>query len=181
MTPALLANLLREYVPTAWPDEKQHVEKTIEFCEHNPRAFEREHDQGGHVGSSALVWVPQSRSLVLTRHKVTGALSYFGNHLDGSGDLSGKALARVAEEVSDSFAALLGVNPEIFDVDIHDVVPHLRRDEPVPAHLHYDIMWLFTSETLEDLDPIWVYTLADVWQSNPDAQMQRLLRKLEKL
>lgn len=179
---SLFVDDLWQYLPHAYDDEERaHVLKTIDFIQRTPRAYERDHEALGHIGASALVWDQAQKRVLLTVHTVTNELSFFGNHADGNPDLPTKARARVAKEVSAPFAESLTLVPKLFDVDVHYVPPHTREGQPVPAHLHYDIMYLFlATQTLGTGSARW-FEPHEVLSTQPDRQMQRLLTKLSSL
>lgn len=182
MTAVALIQQLWNYFPKAWDDEERaHVLKTIDFVRRTPTALERTHNTLGHVGASALVWNPQTRQVLLTVHTVTGERSFFGNHLDGSDNLPGKARERVAKETTLQFAESLIQKSEIFDVDVHYVPPHERHGEPVPAHLHYDMMYLFQAQTTDRVGLAQWFTVASVMAEVTNPQLRRLLTKLSKI
>ncbi len=182
MTHSIIEQLW-DYFPNTWnDDERAHVLKTIDFIQRTPQAFVRDHETLGHVGASALVWNPTNKKVLLTVHSVTGERSFFGNHLDGNDDFPGMARERVAKEISPQFAAELTLQTGIFDVDVHYVPPHERQGEPVPAHLHYDLMYLFITSQNEDIKQAKWFTVAEaLFGQQNSQQMQRLLTKLDKI
>lgn len=161
--------------------EQAHVTDTISFIRARNNAFERVHDTGGHVGASAVVIDPIKHRLLLTRHTVLGHYSFFGNHCDGNADLPHVALLRIFKDAGAHIAGKCVLKSGIFDVDIHHVPAHSKGTEQVPAHLHYDIAYLFHLHDTDFIMPdtcCWLdYKQAFTHLAN-DPQAQRIIRKL---
>jgi hypothetical protein len=161
--------------------EHDHICKTIDFISRVPQAFERDHEAGGHVGASAVVISQDSRHILLTRHTVLGTLSFFGNHCDGETDLASVALKRIIKDAGNSVAQQCELQPGIFDVDIHPVPMHKKGEALVPAHLHYDIAFLFKAKNMMDVEnesSRW-FTMDSAFKNFfQDSQGLRILKKL---
>ena len=119
------------------PDER--VERFRRFVASQPRCFERDCFDDGHVtGSAALVSADGAR-ILLTRHAKLGRWLQLGGHADGDADAL-RVACREAEEESGLLVA--PIHEEPLDIDIHRVPA--RGDEP--AHLHYDMRFLLAAE-----------------------------------
>lgn len=161
--------------------EREHIAKTIQFINNNPKAFERDHEAGGHVGPSAVVLSADRQHILLTHHTVELTWAFFGSHCDSNNTLPEIARERIAKDAGQAVANLCTTNGKILDVDIHGVPAHHRRGEEVPPHLHYDIAYLFTTPGLTPPatpDSRW-FTLAEA-NALPrrDAQFQRIMAKI---
>lgn len=112
------------------------------FCARwGDRAFSRDPGIGGHVTGSAFVLSPERDAVLLTHHRKLDRWLHLGGHCDGLRDAATTALREAQEE--SGIAAIIQLRPEVFDVDIHEIPANARE----PAHLHYDIRYLFRAET----------------------------------
>lgn len=157
--------------------EREVQRRFRQFVESEPRCFLRSLSVG-HVTASAWIVDPESGSVLLTHHRKLGRWLQIGGHADGKSDTLAVAQREVAEE-----AGLLAMDlklPEIFDLDIHEIPG--RPDEP--AHLHYDVRYLFTAsasakvraQESESLAVRWIAP-REVEQLSPDASLLRMLHK----
>lgn len=163
------------------PDELAHILKTIDFIQRTPQAFERDHTVLGHVGASAVVVSPDYQQVALTQHKVTRAYAFFGNHCDGDTNLLAVAHQRIYKDAGKEFALHCNPISSILDVDVHYVQSHTKAGENVPAHLHYDIAFLFTADPVEVVpqgDSHWFHIQDILKEPGIDSQTRRILGKL---
>jgi 8-oxo-dGTP pyrophosphatase MutT (NUDIX family) len=109
------------------------------FCQSEPLAFERD-PTTGHVTGSAFVMSADMESVLLTHHRKLDRWLQLGGHCDGIADVAFVALKEAYEESGLSRIRLL--SPQVCDVDIHQIPE--RPGEP--AHLHYDVRYLFVAE-----------------------------------
>jgi 8-oxo-dGTP pyrophosphatase MutT (NUDIX family) len=109
------------------------------FVRENPDCLLRS-NLAGHLTASAFVTDRERRHLLLIHHKALGRWLQPGGHADGDPDLRAVARREVLEETG--LAALDLVTPRPFDLDIHSI-PERRG---VPAHLHYDVRFLFEAD-----------------------------------
>ena len=115
----------------------EDAERFRRFVAAQPRCFERDCFDDGHVtGSAALLSADGSR-LLLTRHAKLGRWLQLGGHADGDSDAL-RVACREAEEESGLRVAPLGEDP--LDIDIHHIPAHGAD----PSHLHYDVRFLLT-------------------------------------
>jgi 8-oxo-dGTP pyrophosphatase MutT (NUDIX family) len=99
----------------------------------------------GHLTGSAFVVDRDRQRLLLIHHRALGRWLQPGGHADGDPDLVAVARREVLEETGMGDLGLLVPGP--FDLDIH-AIPERRG---VPAHLHYDVRFLFASAGAADL------------------------------
>ncbi|OIQ26158.1 MAG: NUDIX hydrolase [Alphaproteobacteria bacterium MedPE-SWcel] len=109
------------------------------FCAREPQAFDRD-PSTGHVTASAFVISPDLTSVLLTHHAKLDRWLQLGGHCDGTADARFVAQKEAYEESGLSRLRLL--SPEVFDVDIHEIPAYAGA----PAHLHYDVRYLFVAE-----------------------------------
>lgn len=105
------------------------------FVERQPRCFERDCFDDGHVTASAVVLNHAGSHMLLTHHAKLGRWLQLGGHADGDADALRVACREAREE---SGLAVVPVCAEPVDIDIHRIPP--RGVEP--AHLHYDVRFL---------------------------------------
>jgi len=106
------------------------------FLAREPAAFGRD-PATGHVTGSAVVVNPARDKIVMTHHARLGRWLQLGGHCDGIRDPRFVALKEAYEE-----SGLPRIDPlgsAILDIDIHEIPA--RGNEP--AHLHYDLRYLF--------------------------------------
>ena len=96
--------------------------------------FERSCAPGHFTGSAWLVDATGERVL-LTHHRKLNKWLQLGGHADGDPDMARVALKEAEEE---SGLQDLAVEPEIFDLDRHEIPA--RPNEP--AHWHYDVRFI---------------------------------------
>ena len=73
--------------------------------------------------------------------------------------------------------------PTIYDVDIHEI----PERKGIPAHLHYDVRFLFEADmnepftiSSESTDLAWV-ALSEVSKLNDNESIMRMVRKMKKI
>ena len=168
-------SLLAKYTGSN-PAEQAMVNRTTEFIQAHPDCFERTL-LTGHVTGSAWIVNEAFTHVLLIHHFKLDRWLQPGGHCDGDGDVLNVALKEAGEETG------LTVKPksdQIFDVDIH----HIPQRKDVPAHLHYDIRFLFTADMgqlliinqQETSDIKWV-PIGEVELLNDEEGVMRMVRK----
>lgn len=137
MTKSNLIQNLESYTPFD-DQERGHVQKTLAFLNESTNCFDRS-NLAGHVTGSCFLISPDGGKVLLMHHTVSDAWFKMGGHCDGSEDVLQVALREGIEE--SGISEILSISPDIFDVDIHEIKD--RPDKNEPAHLHYDICYLF--------------------------------------
>ena len=177
MAPALhrdkLLALLDRY-QARYPDED--VARFRRFVLRQPRCFERDCWDDGHVTGSAVVVDRMAVRVLLTHHAKIGRWLQLGGHADGDTDPLAVACREAAEE---SGLAVAPLQPDIVDLDIHSI--RARGGDPV--HFHYDVRFLLQTQnsesftiTAESLALKWV-TFDDVQSVTADRGLLRLVAK----
>ena len=162
--------------------EQQHCDAVIRLLTTADNCFERSRTEG-HLTASAWVILPEKQQVLLMHHTKLDRWLQPGGHADGDENLAGVALREAHEE--SGLCSLRLLSNEIFDVDVHTIPA--RKQEP--EHLHFDIRYLVTADSSEQLNPdkreskgfAWV-----PWYEAPalvkgEASITRMLNKTENL
>jgi 8-oxo-dGTP pyrophosphatase MutT (NUDIX family) len=131
----------------------------------------------GHVTGSAWVVSNDGGSVLLLHHGKLERWLQPGGHADGDSDIARVALREACEETS--LRSLRACGTEIFDVDVHEIPARAAE----PAHLHYDVRFLFRADRAEapvpsdeSRDARWL-ALEDARRLAPEASIERMIRK----
>lgn len=136
-----LTQLLKLYSPVN-PEDQSQRDCILTFVETEPQCFERSH-LAGHITGSAWVMNKTGTQVLLTHHKKLNKWLQLGGHADGQSDIQSVALREAQEE--SGIEELQSLSPNIFDLDVHPI-PERPHE---PAHLHYDIRFLFQTKGSE--------------------------------
>ncbi|MCU0753886.1 MAG: NUDIX hydrolase [Xanthomonadales bacterium] len=131
------------------PEAAPVVARMLDFLRrHAEAAFRRETAEGHFCGSAWIVDCTEAAAsqqrVLLTHHRKLNRWLQLGGHADGNPDLRAVALIEAREE---SGLHTLHLQPEIFDVDIHEIPA--RPGEP--AHLHLDVRYVIRANATEAL------------------------------
>lgn len=159
----------------------EDVRRFRRFVARQPRCFQRDCFDDGHVTASAAVLNPAGTRLLLTRHAKLGRWLQLGGHADGDGEPLRVACREAAEE---SGLRVAPAQCEPVDVDIHYIPPHGAD----PAHWHYDVRFVLRVEddpprftvSDESLALAWV-PLDEVGAYTSEASLLRLAAKARAL
>lgn len=135
---ALLASLDR-HARRQPPADARRALQMRRFVAGQPRCFERDCWDDGHVTASALVLDESGERALFTLHAKLGRWLQLGGHADGNPDLLAVACREATEE---SGLVVAPVTEEPIDVDVHAIPAW--RDEP--AHRHYDVRFLLRAQ-----------------------------------
>jgi 8-oxo-dGTP pyrophosphatase MutT (NUDIX family) len=160
--------------------EQAMVNSTTTFIQLHPDCFQRTL-LIGHVTGSAWIVNETFTHVLLIHHFKLDRWLQPGGHCDGDDDVLNVALKEAREETG------LIVTPKtnrIFDVDIH----HIPQRGEAPAHLHYDIRFLFSADMDQPLirdqretrDIKWL-PINEVALLNDEESVARMVRKTMEL
>ncbi|MYD43166.1 MAG: NUDIX hydrolase [Gammaproteobacteria bacterium] len=171
-----LLSRLETYL-SRWPQESAPT-AVKQFVLHQPRCFERDCFDDGHLTGSAWVVSPDRSRVLLTHHRKLDKWLQLGGHSDGDSNVLQVAMREAEEE---SGLRVEVVDELIFDVDVHRIPAHGVD----PAHLHYDIRFLLSADdeasfaiSDESNDLRWV-ALEKLRALTEEESMLRMWRKLQ--
>ncbi len=98
----------------------------------------------GHFTASAFVVNESGTHIVLLQHNIFGKFVYPGGHADGEYDLLSVARREVEEETGLSVETLN--NGEIFTIQCVPILGHVKNNQYVSPHIHYDVAFLFVAK-----------------------------------
>ena len=158
-----------------YPDEADAA-RLRRFVVAQPRCFERDCFDDGHVTGSAWVVDSGGTRVLLTHHRKLGKWLQLGGHSDGEPDPLAVALREAREE---SGLAVQPISKAVLDIDIH-TIPASKGD---PAHLHYDVRFALRAASseplrvsLESIDLAWI-EIEDLARLTNEESMLRMARK----
>ncbi len=100
----------------------------------------------GHVTASVFLINSTRDKVLLTHHAKLQIWLQLGGHCDGIKDPFYNAHKEAYEE--SGLTRIDPVSRQILDIDIHPIPEH----KGVPAHLHYDVRYLFEADEIEPLN-----------------------------
>lgn len=134
----------------------------------------RRSDPEGHVTASAIVVRPAADRFLLVFHRKLDRWLQPGGHVEPEDESVFAAALREAREETglDDFAAPVGA--AVLDLDVHRI-PAFKRE---PPHVHYDVRFLLTTETVGPLSGTakW-FASADVGPADRDGSLTRAVEK----
>ena len=116
-----------------YPEESGVAERFRRLLNEHSNCFERDCWQG-HITGSAWLVSPDQQQILLTHHRKLNMWLQLGGHSDGEPDTPEVALREAREE---SGLAVQLLDPQIFDLDVHEI-PARKAD---PAHYHFDVRY----------------------------------------
>ncbi len=169
--------LLRQH-RTDFEEECSFVGQTISFVEQHDHFWQRSTLEG-HLTGSAWVLSADGRSVLLLHHTKLDRWLQPGGHADELDDSLVETARREAKEEC-GLAELNLLSPYIFDVDVHEIP--LRGNEP--AHLHFDLRFLFSvpesikieRNLLETNDIAWVQ-IDELCGASTPTSLRRMAQK----
>ena len=157
-----------------FPDEDSA--RFARFVARQPRCFERDCFDDGHVTGSALLLNLCRDAALMTHHAKLGRWLQLGGHCDGDADALAVACREAQEE---SGLAVTPLSAVPLDIDVHTIPA--RGSEP--RHFHYDVRFVLQVQgsedfvaTAESLSLAWV-PLDEMTTYTDEESVLRLVRK----
>lgn len=125
-----------------------HLTQTLDFVRQNPDHFWRRTNQSGHITASAFLVNKDHSHALMLHHATLDKWLQPGGHVDDS-DLDPAAAARreTFEETGATIAG--GGSTSLFDIDVHAIPERSKLGMLEPAHLHYDLRYLFVAAAVD--------------------------------
>ena len=175
-----LRQALKEFVPFD-ENEAECLRKTLNFVETGSNLFSRS-NQLGHINSSAFLMNSDLSKLLMMHHKFLNQWFQFGGHSDGDENTMRVAAREVREESGiENFVPLRN---GVFDISVNSIPCNEKKKEP--AHLHFDIYFIFTTDTEKfqvssESNSLRWFTLDEYKKLEPTEQRRRFAGKWEQL
>ena len=183
-----IKNIIKSYTPVT-KEEEIEKQSFLQFLDNFDEDFcGQRSNLVGHLTSSAWVVNKSRDSVVMAHHNIYKSWSWLGGHADGDKDLLYVAKKEVEEE--SGLSKILALSETPIDVAVINVNPHIKRNKLVPAHLHFNVTYLF--EANEDDSLIhrpeensgvkWVKNSEVLTESSEDCMKEiytRIMRKAE--
>lgn len=161
---------------SSYPEELLFVSQFKTLLK-QPRCFYRDH-LPGHLTGSAWITNTFFTKVLLVHHTKLNKWLQPGGHADGEENIMDVAFKELKEETGLKRVALN--RDAIFDIDIHTIPA--RND--FPAHLHYDVRFLFASDETDTVvvnqeshEAKWI-SLADLGKYTREKSILRMKEKL---
>ena len=122
-----ILTLIDEY-QARYPDEAD-AERLRRFVDRQPRCFERDCFDDGHVTGAAWLLDGSGSRVLLTHHRKLGKWLQLGGHSDGDNDPLAVACREAEEE---SGLSVRPVDSKVLDIHVH-IFPAQGRDPPVAS------------------------------------------------
>ena len=173
-----LLKALKNYKPFD-KNEEEHLRKVQDFIRTNNDLFSRS-NQSGHITGSGFLMNSDLTKLLMTHHKALDKWLQFGGHSDGDKNTMRVAARETMEE--SGIEDFVSLKDEIADIDVHPI-PYNEKKK-VPAHFHYDIRFIFTTDkekyqvSDESIDLKW-FTLEEFKKLEANETQQRFAKKWE--
>jgi 8-oxo-dGTP pyrophosphatase MutT (NUDIX family) len=175
-----LSHLLSDYRPEG-AAEASSLERVRELVARAQDPFTR--DVPDHVTASAVIARPDGSAFLLVHHRRLDRWLQPGGHVEPDDDSVLATALREAREETGVSRLRLPIGGRILDLDVHPIPRSGNR----PAHVHYDIRHLATTEENpnaiaadEIRDARW-FTLEEALASGADESLARALRKAQAL
>lgn len=167
---------LRAHEPSN-PEERSARDRMLAFVASRPDPFSRAHPE--HVTGSAVVAKPDGSAFLLVHHRRLARWLQPGGHTDPEDAGVLETALREAREETGAKDLAVACGGRILDLDVHPIPAFENR----PAHVHYDVRFLATSQDdagpgeVEEVTGVAWFTLEEALAAGVDGSLSRSLRK----
>lgn len=137
---------IEKYIPY---NEQEESDKKIFLKVINNKDILTRNNETGHFSASAWVVNKEKTKVLMCFHKIYNSWSWLGGHVDGNSDFKAVALKEVKEESGLKNLKILG--DDIFSIEILTVDGHIKNNQYVSSHLHYNVTYLIEGDENEQL------------------------------
>lgn len=130
--------------------EVQQLQIIKEFIENNPDALTR-NNETAHVTVSAWVLNPTLDKVLMAYHNIYNSWAWLGGHVDGNHDLAQVAICEAMEETGVKDIHFLC--DDWIAIDILPVQPHIKNNQSVDFHLHFNFTFVLIADDKQQLIP----------------------------
>jgi 8-oxo-dGTP pyrophosphatase MutT (NUDIX family) len=141
---------LREEISNYTPfNEQEEKDKSyfIKLIDTFDDTLTRE-NEFGHFCASAWVLNKDRTKVLVVHHNIFNAYIYPGGHADGESNLLSVAIREVKEEIGVDAIPIFDC---IFAIQSCPIKGHMKRGKYVPAHTHFDILYLLGADEKQEL------------------------------
>ncbi len=137
---------IQDFVPFNEQEEKDK-EYFLKFIDNFDDILTRD-NLFGHFSASAFVVNKDRTKTLVVYHIINDGWIFPGGHADGEADFLSVALREVEEETGLKAKVL---DETIFAIQAAPVKGHVKRGKYVPAHIHYDVIYLVEADDTQEL------------------------------
>lgn len=137
-----MAYTIEALLLSSYPVEDPLCARFLDLLLHHPKPFDRT-SLPGHITGSAFILSPDRKKLLLTHHRKLDRWMQLGGHSDEDSDTIRVAHREGHEESGIPLESLSLLHPGVLDMDIHTIPAW----ENMPQHEHFDLAFLFLSDT----------------------------------
>lgn len=142
-----LYGLIMDYIPE---NEQERNDKSVmlKYIKKFSDVLTRDNEMF-HFTTSAWIVNKDRTKVLMIYHNIYDSWAWIGGHADGNPNLLEVVKREILEESGLDKVNLLYQG--IFGLSIHTVKSHIKRNQYVSAHLHYDIQFLFEANEEDTL------------------------------
>lgn len=182
-----LQEILKIYLEL-FPEEKERQQILLKYLEETPNESLTDWNNfNGHLVAGGFIYAKKEKKFLVLYHNDLKMYLYPGGHIDqnDSNPLEA-ALREIKEETSlENLTQLLLTEDPLmpFDIDTH-IIPY-NEHRNLPEHYHFDIRYLFTTDTIEfvsvDESESSSYKWIDINELEQDPNYGKIVTKIKKL
>ena len=137
---------IKNYIPT---NELEALDKAVmlAYIERYEDNVLTRANEIAHICVSGFILNPTLDKVLMIHHNLYNSWGWTGGHADGNPDLLAVALKEAREETGVQHFKPMSERPQ--SLDILPVWSHYKLGQPVSAHLHLTVTYLFTAEESE--------------------------------